>query len=510
MRLRRCGERAVLVETDKVLGWYTALTDRPLPRMIEAVPAATTLLVRFTGDVDVADVRAWLSDRSPARVAEVTGEPVTVPVRYDGEDLAEVAKLTGLSPDEVVALHSGAEYRVAFTGFAPGFGYLTGLDERLRLPRRETPRTRVPSGAVAIAGEFAGVYPRPSPGGWHLLGTTSVSLWDPERTEPALLRPGVRVRFEPVTSLPAPAVRQSDDVEDGEIEVVDCGPLGTVQDRGRPGYASLGVSGSGAADPPSAALGNRLVGNREEAAVLELSFGAALRFHASSRVAVTGATAAVSVDGRAEGVNAPFAVAAGQTVTVGPAMCGLRSYVAVRGGIGVPPVLGSRSTDVLSGLGPAPLVAGRRLPVGEEVAGPPPAVDVAPVAGFTSGEVVVRVVAGPRDDWFSSFDEFLGTTYTVTPESNRVGVRLSGTPLTRVREGELPSEGVVAGAVQVPPGGTPIVFLADHPVTGGYPVIAVVCAADLPLLAQARPGQTVRFTRSGMPRRSGAASRRGT
>jgi KipI family sensor histidine kinase inhibitor len=513
VKVRRCGESALLIETDEVLGWYTALTDRPLPGVVDLVPAARTLLVRYESDVDFELVVSRLSELTPSKAAVASGEPVTIPVRYDGEDLADVAKATGLSEDEVVSIHSGAEYTVAFTGFAPGFGYLTGLDERLRLPRRESPRTRVPAGAVAVAGEYTGVYPRPSPGGWHLLGHTTARLWDPSRETPALLRPGARVRFDAVSSLPDPVdtPAPASAVTEG-IEILHCGPLSTVQDQGRAGYASLGVGTSGAADPASAALANRLVGNVPEAAVLELSFGATLAFRQTARVVVTGALCDVAHDGRGEGMNAPFDVRAGQKLVVGPATVGLRTYVAVRGGIAVEPTLGSRSTDVLSGLGPPPLAEGTVLPIGDAYSGPPPAVEVAPVRTPSTDELVVRLVPGPRDDWFTAeaLTTLFSEPYTVTADSNRVGVRLDGPPLTRSRDGELPSEGMVTGAVQVPSGGKPIVFLADHPVTGGYPVIAVVAAADLPVLAQARPGQKVRFRRCGTPRRSAARSPRGT
>lgn len=513
MKVRRCGESALLIETDEVLGWYAALTARPVPGVADLVPAARTLLVRYESDVDFDMVVSRLSEVTAMSTEAATGDPVTIPVRYDGEDLADVARSTGLSEDEVVAIHTGGDYTVAFTGFAPGFGYLTGLDDRLRLPRRETPRTRVPAGAVAVAGEFTGVYPRPSPGGWHLLGHTTAPLWEPSRETPALLRPGLRVRFEAVSSLPASASHEvAESVVTNGIRILRCGPLGTVQDVGRPGWASLGVGTSGAADQASAALANRLVGNERDAAVLELSFGATLAFREAARVAVTGALCDVSRDGRGEGVNAPFDIAAGQTLVVGPATVGLRTYVAVRGGIAVEPTLGSRSTDVLSGLGPSVLAAGTVLPIGDAYTGPPPAVEVAPVAAPSADDLVVRVVPGPRDDWFT--EEALTTLFTrpyrVTADSNRVGVRLDGPALTRSREGELPSEGMVTGSVQVPSGGTPIVFLADHPVTGGYPVIAVVLAADLPVLAQARPGQVVRFRRCGTPRRSGARSLPGT
>jgi biotin-dependent carboxylase-like uncharacterized protein len=171
----------------------------------------------------------------------------------------------------------------------------------------------------------------------------------------------------------------------------------------------------------------------------------------------------------------------------------LRTYVAIRGGIAVPPTLGSRSTDVLSGLGPPALTAGDRLPVGGVAAGDI-TVDVAPVEPVPT-RTSLRVLAGPRTDWFSSdaLNALCREPYVVSTESDRVGVRLTGRAIERVRADELPSEGLVTGAVQIPPDGQPLVFLADHPVTGGYPVLGVVVAADLPVVAQVRPGDAVRF-----------------
>ncbi len=498
MRVLPCGDAALLVEAgDAALGVYTALLDRPLAGVTDLVPAARTVLVRFDpAAVPAADLARRLTAVEPVAVASGAGELVTVPVHYDGDDLADVGRRTGLGVHGVIEAHTSARYVVAFSGFAPGFGYLTGLDPRLRLPRRGTPRVRVPAGAVGVAGEFTGVYPRPSPGGWHLLGRTTVPLWDPARTPPALLRPGTRVRFDPVDSLresPVAGPRVPRSGTPPGIEMVHCGPLATVQDRGRHGYAALGVGPSGAADAPAAALANRLVGNDEGAACLELTFGSAtLAFHRPARVAVTGAPCRLN---RAAAMNAPFTVPAGAVLTIGAPESGVRTYVAVRGGIASPRALGSRSTDVLSGLGPHPLSPGDVLPVGTDHDGPPPAVEVAPVNPPPGGELSVRVVPGPRQDWCTpdALRTLLSGRYTVTAEANRVGLRLRGPALARARHDELPSEGMVAGAIQVPPSGRPVVFLADHPVTGGYPVLAVVRTADLPVLAQARPGQTVTF-----------------
>ncbi|MEU9368736.1 biotin-dependent carboxyltransferase family protein [Streptomyces avermitilis] len=281
---------------------------------------------------------------------------------------------------------------------------------------------------------------------------------------------------------------------DRALAVVRAGALTTVQDLGRPGYAHLGVPRSGALDPPAAALVNRLVGNPPEAAVLETTLnGCALRPRSAVTVAVGGAPCAVTVGGRPAPWGAPVRVPGGALLDIGPAQCGVRGYVAVSGGVAVEPVLGSRSTDLLSGLGPAPLTDGTVLPLGQPV-GPHARVDAVPQPG-PPAELVLRVTPGPRDDWFTTaaLRTLVTRAYRVSTASNRIGLRTEGPALERSRTGELPSEGMVLGAVQVPPDGRPVVFLADHPTTGGYPVIAVVRPADLPAAAQAVPGTPVRF-----------------
>ena len=278
------------------------------------------------------------------------------------------------------------------------------------------------------------------------------------------------------------------------LTVLVPGPLATVQDRGRAGWAGIGVTASGAADRAAHDLANRLVGNSPEAATVEATAGGLrLRAEASVLVAVTGAPVGLHVDGRPVPFNAPLSLRPGQVLSLGQPGVGLRSYVAVRGGVDVRPVLGSRSTDTLSGLGPEPLTAGDRLPVGCLLAGEP-LIDVAPVAP-PSSEPLLRVHPGPRRDWLdpAAWTALTRDEWTVSAHSDRVGLRLAGPRLDRARDGELPSEGLVPGAVQVPPDGAPVLFLADHPVTGGYPVLAVVVTADLPAAGQLRPGDRVRF-----------------
>ncbi|MDG4803900.1 biotin-dependent carboxyltransferase family protein [Micromonospora sp. WMMD980] len=316
------------------------------------------------------------------------------------------------------------------------------------------------------------------------------------------------------------------------IEVLRAGALTTVQDQGRPAWAHLGVPRSGALDPGALRLANRLVGNPEHAAGLEITVtGCVLRVTRAVTVALTGTPADVYVEhpprpgstvvrpercpggppparvgpsavaGDAEppggrvrrpgDVGRPLSLPAGAVLRIGPARVGVRTWLAVSGGIAVEPVLGSRSTDTLSGLGPPPLRDGDRLPLGAP-AGPPAPVDLT-VTRLPPTEVWLAVRPGPRRDWFTpaALDRLLGSAYTVGTDSNRVGARLAGAALPRAVAGELPSEGLVLGAVQVPPDGQPLVFLADHPTTGGYPVIGVV--DDVTPLAQARPGTTVRF-----------------
>ncbi|MBP2364363.1 biotin-dependent carboxyltransferase family protein [Pseudonocardia parietis] len=283
----------------------------------------------------------------------------------------------------------------------------------------------------------------------------------------------------------------------GALLVLRAGPQALVTDRGRPGNAHLGVPPSGALDRPAYELGNRLVGNDDGAAGLEL-LGGGLRARARGGcvVAVTGAPAPVAVDGRPAASHAALYVPDGATLQIGTPVGGLRVYLAVAGGLAVEAALGSRSTDLLSGLGPAPVADGTELPVGARP-GTPPEPGPVPVS-VPAATVRLRVRLGPRDDWFTAPRSALADPgWTVTPDGNRIGLRLDGPPPERhpdTRDRELPSEGMVTGAVQAPPDGPPVVFLADHPTTGGYPVIAVVEPADLPVLAQATPGTRVRFT----------------
>lgn len=498
MRILPCGERALLLEfptLEAVLLAAAAVRERrsggvpPWDRVVDVVAAARTLLVSAAA---VEGLRPALQELVAA--AEAAPRPVpttvrTVPVRYDGEDLTEVSRLTGLTVAEVVAAHTGTDWQVAFSGFAPGFAYLVGGDPRLRVPRHAEPRTRVPAGAVGLADGFSGVYPRASPGGWQLIGSTDLTLFDPTADSPALLAPGDTVRFVVAEGAAEPAVpaAAAHPLSPRRRLVVEACLFPILsQDAGRPGMADLGIGASGAADRGAYRLGNRLVGNPAGAAVLEITAGSvALRAVGALTAALTGAVCPAEVGGRAVSPGVAFTIGDGETLRLGAPGVGLRTYLAVRGGIDLPPVLGSRSLDVLGGLGPEPLTVGDPVPVGEAAPGWWPEVDWAPLDAAAAPVVELAYLPGPRADWVSGL---AGSLWTVTPATDRVGARLTGTPLGR-REGELPSEPVVRGALQVPPSGEPVIFLADHPVTGGYPVAGVLTERAADRAAQLRPGQ---------------------
>jgi KipI family sensor histidine kinase inhibitor len=511
VRLRSFGDRAVLAEVGtlgEVLELRARLSASRPPGVLDVVPAARTVLVRVDPAVlTVAGARSWITEAAASAVSageEAAGPLVELPTVYDGEDLDDVAAVLGCSVDEVVARHSAAAWTVAFTGFAPGFGYLVSPDWTQAVPRRTTPRTRVPAGSVAVAGEFTGAYPRDTPGGWQILGTTPVRLFDPGSGRPALLAPGVRVRFVASRAEARGAAEPAREVSPvseptasaAVLRIAEPGLRATIQDQGRPGHAAEGIAVSGAADRAALRTANRLVGNAEHAAGIEVTMGG-LRAVAlqDAWFAVTGAWGPITLDGHAVDPYEAQAWPAGAELEVGWFAHGARAYLAVRGGIDAAPTAGSRSTDTLAGVGPAPLWAGDELALARDAVGPVPPEDLHPWGAPHDALIELALAPGPRADWFTpeALACLYETVWTVSGDADRVGIRLDGPALARTVSAELPSEGMVPGALQVPPAGRPVILGPDGPVTGGYPVIAVVADADRDALAQARPGTRVRF-----------------
>ena len=536
MRFLPVNLNALLVELDNLeqtLALLASLKNEPIAGIEELVPAARTILIRWRPTAcSRADLVREIGQRDVSARAQRGGTLIEIPVHYTGEDLADVAQLLGITPEEVVRRHTGSEYTVAFTGFAPGFAYLSGGHPSFNVPRRSTPRTRIPAGAVALAGTFSGVYPQASPGGWQIIGVTPTAMWDLARDVPALLQPGYRVRFVDMATISIakgealksasgantvtiPASKDPIDADAtlaapalaatmSALEIQSPGLQTLFQDLGRSGQAGQGVSASGAMDQTSLKAANRLVGNASDSACLETAGGGLrLRSRGDTVVAVTGADAPLTITS-ANGHHwqvaryQPLALADGDTLTMGPPQAGLRTYLAVRGGFAVLPVLGSCSTDTLAHVGPAPVGVGDRLAIRPVHHGAAVGLREEPPTDLPTTQEVVTldVVLGPRTDWFTpeSLARLQSQRWQVTPQSNRVGIRLAGDlALARAVPDELPSEGTAWGAIQVPPSGQPVLFLADHPLTGGYPVIGCVATYHLDRAGQIPINAWVRF-----------------
>lgn len=479
----------------------------PLRGLHDAVPGARTLVVLF--DPELVD-RAALQRALDEDVLEPVAAPareVRIPVRYGGEqgpDLERLARGLGASPREFARLHQGASYRVAFIGFAPGFPYLTGLPEPLRSPRLSSPRPRVPSGSVGIGGEYTGVYPSSTPGGWNLIGNAPIRLFDPNAPKaapPSLLLPGDRVAFEEIGEEefarlrvqldekrpPAPAP-----VGSPVLRLLSAGLCTSVQGPARHGLASSGVPSGGAMDPAALRRGNRALKNRPEAAALEVTLqGPQLEFLEPARICISGSEADAALNGRPISIGQVVDAGRGDRLAIGSLRGGVRAYLCISGGFADPAALG----EPLHRLG-----RGDALYLAELGEAAPSAIepsDDPEIRLPAAGSQMLRVVLGPQADRFSDAGQaaFFSNEYRVSPQSDRRGVRLEGPPVELCGPADIAPEGTAAGAIQVPSNGLPIILGPDRPVTGGYAKIATVIGADLTRVAQARPGTPIRFRR---------------
>jgi KipI family sensor histidine kinase inhibitor len=525
MTVSALGDSAVVISIGEAIDTETALRVRAvaeviqrkcLPGVSDVVPAFGRVAVYFdplqAAHLDATREALEVVAREVAtNAAAPDSRSMEIPVCYGagyGPDLEVVAGRAGKTAAEAAALHASAEYFVQAIGFAPGFPYLGGLPPELATPRRETPRPRVPPGSVGIGGAQTGIYPLETPGGWNLIGRTPLALFDPARSEPCLLRAGDRVRFRAITgeefvtaqsqaatSDPAAgraASRSGERLHNSRavLEVVRAGMFTTVQDLGRRGHRADGVPLSGAADSFALRIANLLVGNEENEAGLEFALvGPDLKFSQDTIVAIGGAEFSTLPRWQ------PIAIKGGTTLKIGPSRNGARGYLAVAGGVDVPPVLGSRSTYVRARIGGH---QGRRLINGDVL----PLRDVQRTFGHHwhiderimprySSFAVVRVVPGEHAEQFDP--RWTERVFKVSTQSDRMGVRMIGEALRRSITGDLLSTAVAPGTIQVPPDGQPIVLLADAQTIGGYPQVAHVVAVDLPVMAQLRPGDEVRF-----------------
>jgi KipI family sensor histidine kinase inhibitor len=505
--VRSLGDTALLREAadaDEAGTLAEILRRSSEPGVLDVVAGLDSVVVHLDPAVTERELVAEELRRARARTVRRRGRTVVLPTSFEGPDIEEVGEMSGLGAEGVRQALMSASLRVSVLGFTPGFAYLSGLPAPLAaVPRRATPRQSVPAGSVALAGGYAAVYPQSTPGGWQLIGRTDAVLFDPEVVPYAVLRPGDRVRFKPVSAdalapappEPGPRLSRRDD---GCVFVVESpGTFTTLQDRGRLGFAHLGVPRAGAADPVAYALANALVGNQPGSACLEVTAtGPDLRCRRDTYLAVVGWDTAVAIDGRPVKTGRVLPIAPGQRLSVGSAGRALRAYVAVRGGFTGPLVFGSRSADRLVGLGGGPLVAGDELSSRE---GEGPMADHLRPGSVDAGagqSRVLRVLPVEDGSWVGGL---LGRAFVVEPASDRVGIRVRPVEGDAVPGGGgAVSAGTTVGTVQLPPEGNPVLLLPDHATLGGYRVGAVVISADWGELGRCRPGDTLELAPVGL------------
>lgn len=516
--------------TSRLLGIEAELYRLAPSGLVTAIVGLRSLLAVFdpcqTTEEDIAAALGRAAEAPPRPLTAATSHLLPLcATPATGWDLEEVVRRLGTTIDALLADLVRRPLRVAAIGHLPGLPYLVGLPPTYALPRQPTPRPRVPAGAVALAAGMACVYPVEAPGGWWIVGRTPARLFDPDRSPPALLSPGDEVRFSLVSeaefqrlwaereSPPAsPATPRGTPAGGDDEAATVLGPVlrvlapglhTTVQDLGRRGTERFGVSPSGAADPEALRLANLLVGNTQGAPALEVTHvGPLLEVDASSvRIAVVG-----ECEVTAEGAGSPRTVPPWQAIVLRRgerlrvARVGgraLRAVVAVAGGLALPPVLGSRSTDLRGGLGPLggrPLRTGDLLPLRHDTA-PEGGLETIDPPAWWSDPGPIRVVFGPHCDRLPSeaLDRLLAETFTVSPMSDRTGLRLASPPLPGAAADDLPSFGCVPGMIQLPSGGQLVVLGPEAGTMGGYPVLATVASVDLPRLGRLRPGAPIRF-----------------
>ncbi len=500
----------------QVMGLYHKLKHDNPPWLIEAIPTYRSLLVLFApeqtqGEDLIAELKE-LGKLAKDYKGDEVGRQMEIPTVYGGEegpDLDEVASLTDLDPEEVTEIHAAGKYIVYMLGFTPGFPYLGGMDKRIAAPRLPSPRTEIPSGSVGIAGPQTGVYPQKSPGGWRIIGRTPLTLFDPKKDPPAYLQPGDQITFKPITRQEADQMSKTqksvisrekkDNGKEAAALIKQPGMLTTVQDKGRWGYQHLGVPTAGAMDRLALHIGNILTGNHQGAPALEMTMtGPKIYFYKDCVIAVTGADLGPCVNGREIPMWTSLKVAAGSVVHFSGRKNGCRGYLSLAGGLKVPTVMGSSSTYLRGSFGG---LQGRALKAGDEITlsrGRPCLIGAVAPKGlfeYLDEKSKLQVVLGPQEDYVSaeSLKTFFSSTYTVSPQADRMGYRLDGPKLEHARPPDIISDGICPGAVQVPGHGAPIVMTADRQTTGGYPKIGAVTSLGLSSLAQRIPGDAVSF-----------------
>lgn len=482
------GDSALITECDHPAAFAQQLRENCPTFCHDAVSSYRHLAIYFA-PADFSEIERWLTNFS---FTENSTEARLhhLPVWYDPEWIEELSAKLKKTPEEIIELHSSTEFTVAALGFSPGFPYLTGLPPELQLPRKDTP-ARLPAGTVAIAADQAGIYPNDSFGGWHPLGLTGASLFNPHENPHTLFEPGDHIRFESLENPPAITLEDSAEPIGHEIAIVESsGPATSIQSSSRLGHRHLGITPGGSSDSEMRAALNLLLGNPPEAPILEFALEAPiLRFLATTKIAFLG----------------PHHPQAGRIVEVKKGtLLDLKNHpmqsafgsLAISGGFAVPEILGSTSTDLRGNFGGQ--VLEKNSPLFhhlESAEASQPSHIRWPL--LSSDTLTIRTLPGEQASWFSN--DLTESSFQKTARFDRTAARLSGTPLSQTITKELTSRPVLAGAIQVPPDGIPTVLLPECQTIGGYPVIAHVITADLPALTRAKPGTQIHFQTVTLP-----------
>lgn len=509
------------------------ITDHQAKWMRDIAPGLDSILIHLDfqhqtpqkiRDIAKQDILNWISQyfaneddtsnkQNATHLLRVCYDPAVAP------DLMRSAKQCQMSVRELIERHKNSKFTADMIGFMPGFAYFSGLDPKLSLPRLSTPRPLVPAGSVAIVGEQTVIYPSPSPGGWNLIGQCPDRLFDPQKNPPTLFKPGDQILIQEISLQELKeleAIRQAlpipDQVIQKDIEVLSVGLLTTIQDLPRYGMMHIALSPGGAVDQAAMHLANALVGNEGDEAVLEMtSFGSKLRFHREVLIAWVGAQCDVLINQQPVRSNRPTWVKADSVVEFKHFHHGFRVVMAIGGGIDTPEVLGRRGTHLFADLGPKMIKRGDFLglkqprqafnqPFLQKLQQSSLGIRAAKwsiASPYVSDAEVIDVfaMAGRQLHLLTVAEQkaFWRTIWTVSSQSNRMGIRLHGDFSIQTTLSGISSQGLTFGSIQLPSSGEPIIMLCEHQTTGGYPKLAEVIESEQSKLAQLKPGQKIRL-----------------
>ena len=498
----------------QVLALNKRVQLEPFIGLLETVPAYTTLTVYYQPElIDSANnsafgfVKNYIESLLDELNSDTTNgrQIVSIPVCYDDEfgyDLDLIASNSLLTKEQVINIHQQQTYDVYMMGFLPGFAYMGIVDDAIATARNSTPRAVVEEGSVGIAGKQTGIYPLTSPGGWQIIGRTPLCLFDLQKPDPFLFKTGDLVRFHPISKDEFHKIKseQKQVVEIAEKQtnidaiVVKPGIYSTIQDAGRFGYRSFGVPVSGAMDQPAFYTANALAGNKKNAACIECTMGGLqLQFKKNAVIAVAGGGAAF-VNGQLIKIGQPLSVSKNDMLEIRYNNDGMRTYIAVKGGFDSNNIMNSRSVYAKAGIG-APLKKEQGLLFGNMLSADPKRITESLSLPVYNSEALIRIIAGPESHWMDpeSIQQLSSQLFALSNQCDRMGYQLKADPLSLNEHKELLSTAVTKGTVQLTPSGQLIILMSDCQTTGGYPRVAQVAAVDLPVLAQLKPGDKIRF-----------------